>query len=112
MTQNSIKTWKLLYHLNNKKAQTKEHFKITLSQISHSLIEIDKTRKRKSDAKVNRINEGEVENFENPVKMDRVLTYNVHCEDTGKKVATRNKILYKIKYHYRNKNIYYNLFFL
>lgn len=69
MTQSSSKTWKLLKHLNNEKTQTKNYLNITTSQIAHNLIVNGKTRKRKSDIKINKINEGEVENFENPVIM-------------------------------------------
>jgi hypothetical protein len=41
-----------------------------------------------------------IDHVDNPkylwVKFDRTLTYKVHCEDTGRKVATRNNILQKL----------------
>ena len=41
-----------------------------------------------------------VDHVDNPkylgVKLDSALTYKVHCEDTGKKVRTRNNILHKL----------------
>jgi hypothetical protein len=42
----------------------------------------------------------EIDHVNNPkylgVKLDYALTYKVHCEDTGRKVATKNNILQKL----------------
>jgi len=72
MTQISSKAWKLLKHFNNEKSQTKEHLNIIQSQIAYNLIVNGKTRKRKSNTKINRINEGEADNFKNRVTLDEL----------------------------------------